>query len=172
MKSNVLVLGLIVLIFGVGVDSVDVARFANILSCEPASFLFTYSGLPIGANMKLSRNWNPFVEKFNVKLSTWKAINLSFGVRLTLVNFVLGSLLLCYFSIFKAPKKVIDLLESIRRNFLWGGIDNKKKINWAAWDVVTRPKDKGGLGVGYLRTLNLALLVKWSWGLKVESNTL
>lgn len=69
------------------------------------------------------------MQKFKNKLSNCKANNLSFWGRLTLVKVVLGTFLLFYFSLFKAPKKVIDNLESIRRKFLWGEKENKRKIN-------------------------------------------
>lgn len=77
--------------------------------------------------MKLAKHWNPIIEKFRVKLSNWKAKCLSFGGHLTLVKSVLNSLPLYYFSLFRAPKKVIDLLEKIRRRFLWGGDEDKKQ---------------------------------------------
>nr|KAJ0211213.1 hypothetical protein LSAT_V11C400165120 [Lactuca sativa] len=53
---------------GIGVDDLEIERLANILKCEPDSFPFTYLGLPVGANMKLSRYWNPIIEKFRCKL--------------------------------------------------------------------------------------------------------
>ncbi|KAI3752502.1 hypothetical protein L2E82_24535 [Cichorium intybus] len=155
-------------VFGIGVEEIEITRLAGILHCEPASFPFVYLGLPIGANMKLAKNWKPIVDKFNSKLSSWKAKNLSFGGRLTLLKSVLGSLPLYYFSIFKAPVKVIGSLESIRRRFLWSGSDDKRKINWVAWNVVTAPKSCGGLGVGSLNSLNIALLSKWWWRFKSE----
>ena len=83
---------------------------------------------------------------------------------------VLDSLPLYYFSLFRAPKKVIKSLVSVRRKFLWGGIEDKGKIHWVAWDVVTRPNDKGGLGIVCLKSLNISLLIKWSWRLKVKQN--
>ena len=61
------------------------------------------------------------------------------------MNSVLNSLPLYYFSLFRAPRKIINLLDSIRRRFLWGGDDDKKKINWVAWDTVNKPKDNGVL---------------------------
>lgn len=159
-------------VFGVGVDDIELNRFASILSCKPATLLCTYLGLPIGCNMKRVVAWNPVVEKFKEKLSIWKAKALSFGGRLTLVKSVLSSLPLYYFSLFKAPSKVIEKLESIRRNFLWGGDENKKKIHWIAWDNIIKPKWLGGLGVGCLLTMNIALLAKWLWRLKVEDKSL
>nr|KAJ0201576.1 hypothetical protein LSAT_V11C600315980 [Lactuca sativa] len=100
-------------VFGIGVDDIDIAMLASILHCESASFPFSYLGLPIGDNMKLTRNWNPIVKKFNAKLSLWKARSLSFGGRLTIVKSNLSSLPLYYFSNFKAPKKIIELLEEL-----------------------------------------------------------
>ncbi|XP_022003475.1 uncharacterized protein LOC110900926 [Helianthus annuus] len=55
--------------------------------------------------MKYSKNWDPVVTKFRNKLNNWRAKNLSFGGRLTLVKVVLSSLPLYFFSMFKAPNK-------------------------------------------------------------------
>ena len=76
---------------------------------------------------------------------------------------MLGSLPLFYFSLFKAPVAIIDNLEKLRRRFLWGGSEEKNKINWVAWKVILGDKANGGLGVGSLVSLNWALLVKWLW---------
>lgn len=119
-------------VFGFGIDCNDLSRMANILNCESGFLPFTYLGVPIGANMNLSKHWNPIVDKFKSRLNIWKAKTLSFGGRLTLIKSVLGSLSLYYFSIFKAPKKVIGILEGIRRNFLWSGGENKRCIKWVA----------------------------------------
>lgn len=44
-------------VYGVGVDILEVERLASILKCEPSSFLFIYFGLPVGANMRLAKNF-------------------------------------------------------------------------------------------------------------------
>nr|KAJ0188467.1 hypothetical protein LSAT_V11C900489130 [Lactuca sativa] len=67
---------------------------------------------------------------------------------------------------------VIKKLESIRRRFLWGGTNEHKKINWVSWQSVTAPKEIGGLGMGSLRALNLSLITKWIWRLKVDNSGL
>lgn len=87
-------------VYGIGVDEVSISQLASVLHCEPASFPFTYRGLPIGANVKLARNWSHIMEKFKAKLSLWKARKLLFGGSLTLVKAVLGSLHLFCFSLF------------------------------------------------------------------------
>ena len=88
-------------------------------------------------------------------------MELSFGGRLTLTKSVLGSPPLYFFSLFKAPSSIIDEIEKIRRRFLWGGNEERNKINWVSWKVVLGPKNKGGLGIGSMSSLNWALLLKW-----------
>ncbi|KAI3517218.1 hypothetical protein L1887_16430 [Cichorium endivia] len=159
-------------VFGIGVDSQEVSRWASPLGCEPASLPFTYLGVPVGANMNLKKHWKPIIDKFSARLSAWKAKALSFGGRLTLSQAVLGNLPTYYFSLFVAPIGVIKTLERIRRNFLWGGDENNHKIKWVKWEKVVAPKDKGGLGLGSLKALNIALITKWWWRLRSEKTAL
>lgn len=150
----------------------EVVGYAWILGCKAASLPFKYLGVPVRANMGLKRNWQPIIERVQNRLSSWKAKNLSFGGRLTLVKSVLGSLPIYFFSFFKAPTSIIEHLERLRIRFLWGGSEEKNKVNWVVWKVVLVPKDMGGLEVGSLMSLNLALLIKWIWRYKTDSTCL
>ncbi|GJV79527.1 putative RNA-directed DNA polymerase, eukaryota, reverse transcriptase zinc-binding domain protein [Tanacetum coccineum] len=73
----------------------------------------------------------------------------------------MSSLGVYYFSIFKAPKKVIHKLESIRRRFFWGANSDQAKISWIAWKKATLPNKSSGLGIGSLMDSNQSLLAKW-----------
>lgn len=159
-------------IMGVSVSSEEVTRAANRLNCKEETFPFRYLGLPVGGNMKVAKHWQPLLDKCRAKLSLWKAKTLSFGGRLCLCKSVLGTLGNYYFSLYKAPIKVINQLEGIRRRFFWGGSSDTKKICWMAWDKVLRSKHCGGLGIGSLRALNLSMLVKWHWRDKTELEAL
>ncbi|KAJ9563442.1 hypothetical protein OSB04_008602 [Centaurea solstitialis] len=157
---------------GVSVSREEVSRMARRLDCKEESIPFRYLGLPVGGNMNLVNAWQPLIDKFKVKLSNWKAKNLSIGGRCCLCKSVLGALGTYLFSLYKAPKAVLNQLESIRRKFLWGGTDVNKRISWIAWDKVIRDKKSGGLGIGSLRALNLSLLMKWRWREKCEPHAL
>ncbi|XP_024965052.1 uncharacterized protein LOC112505369 [Cynara cardunculus var. scolymus] len=141
---------------------------ARWLKCKEEAIPFLYLGLPVGGNMSSSASWQPIIEKFKSCLSVWKARHLSIGGRLCLCKSVLGSLGTYYFSMFKAPKKVISTLEIIRCHFFWGGTEDVKKISWVVWDRVLSDKKSGRLGIGSLRTLNLAMLAKWWWRERTE----
>ncbi|KAI3509571.1 hypothetical protein L1887_24947 [Cichorium endivia] len=159
-------------VFGIGASDSETTNWASILGCDVGTFPFTYLGVPVGANMNLTKNWKPIIEKFQNKLSIWKSKSLSFGGRLTLLSSMLGNLPTYFFSLFTAPVTVTNKLENIRRRFLWGGEENKTKIHWVAWEKVLASKSAGGLGVGSIRALNVALIVKWWWRLKTEKDAL
>ncbi|KAL7593363.1 hypothetical protein Lser_V15G33806 [Lactuca serriola] len=158
-------------IYGFGVQGCELELVAWCLNCSIGSIPFIYLGLPIGASMARAVHWNPLIAKFQAKLSKWKAFTLSFGGHLTLCKAVLGSLGSFYFSMFKAPIKVIKMLEKIRMRFFWGGDLEKRKISWVAWDKTCASKERGGLGIGSLKAQNIAMLGKWWWRFKANPNS-
>ena len=72
----------------------------------------------------------------------------------------------------RIPRTVRLRLEQIQRDFLWGGGALERKIHLVEWLIVCSDKNKGGLGVKCLSTLNRALLGKWSWRFMVEKEAL
>ncbi|GJQ97241.1 putative RNA-directed DNA polymerase, eukaryota, reverse transcriptase zinc-binding domain protein [Tanacetum coccineum] len=106
-------------IYGIGVNDEDVSSMAHNVGCISGDLPFTYLGLPIGSNMNSIASWKMVIDRFQSRLSSWKANLLSFGGRLTLIKSVLGSLGIYYFSIYRAPQTVLHDLERIRSNFFW-----------------------------------------------------
>ncbi|KAJ0586998.1 hypothetical protein HanIR_Chr04g0158141 [Helianthus annuus] len=145
---------------------------ASILSCNKGESSFNYLGIPLGANMNRVKNWDLIVSVFKNRLASWKANSLSIRGRVVLVKAVLESLPIYFFSIFKVPIKVVEKLESLMKNFLWGGTVETRKMHWVAWDLVTRPKKLGGLRISKLKLVNEALLAKWVWRYRVEEESL
>ncbi|XP_021971697.1 uncharacterized protein LOC110866858 [Helianthus annuus] len=159
-------------LFGIGLNCDLVEQKASILQCKMGVLPFTYLGLPVGLNMGLVKNWKPIIDRFEDKLSIWKARTLSFGGRVTLIQAVLGNLPSYYLSLFSAPSLVLKCLEGIRRKFLWGGCTDKNKICWAPWHKVVAPKNNGGMGIGSLDSLNKSLMIKWAVRFKNEPTSL
>ena len=136
---------------------------ALFLNCGQLVIPFSYLGIPVGTASKNWNVWQPIISKFEFKLSKWKQKCLSMGGRITLINSVLTALPIYLLSFFKVPKKVVNKLVSIQRNFLWGGGSEAAKIAWVKWDTVCLPKNKGGLGIKDLSKFNEALLGKRGW---------
>ena len=69
---------------------------------------FLYLGLPVGANPKSKAVWNPIIEKFESKLTSWKGQYLSSGGRITLIKLTLSNLPVYYISMFKMLVEIIN----------------------------------------------------------------
>jgi hypothetical protein len=83
------------------------------------------------------------------------------GGKLQLVDSVLSSLPTFYMCSVKVPIEILNQVDKYRCHYLWRGSDmHDKRPPLAAWKLVTKPKDKGGLGVIRLRLQNDALLMK------------
>ncbi|GKV48453.1 hypothetical protein SLEP1_g55266 [Rubroshorea leprosula] len=150
-------------IMGVGTEEGWKERMAYRLCCKAGDLPFKYLGTLVGGNHRRIAMWQPLVNSFKKKLASWKGQNLSLGGRITLLNSMLSSLPVYLMSAYKIPKGILFSLDKIRRNFLWGGMGERKKISWVNWERVCRSKENGGLGVKDLRKFNIALLGKW-WG--------
>lgn len=48
-------------------------------------------------------------------------------------------------------------VEQLMRNFLWEGAEEGKNVQLVNWEVVSRIREAGGLGIGSLRERNEAL---------------
>ncbi|KAJ0612278.1 putative RNA-directed DNA polymerase [Helianthus annuus] len=159
-------------LFGVGKSMDVVSEKAKAMGGRSGETPFSYLGIRVGANMSRISNWDPVVKVFKSRLSKWKSKVLSIGGRLTLIKSVLESLPSYYFSLYKAPVGVINSLESLIKKFLWGGDLDTSKVHWVAWDKVTRPKNRGGLGLSKLGDSNSAFLFKWLWRYQEEGNSM
>lgn len=63
------------------------------------------------------------------------------------------------------PVAVREKFDRIWRNFLWEGLDDKKKLHLMKWENVIKPIVAGGLGLGILEIKNWAVLLEWWWSL-------
>ena len=69
-------------------------------------------------------------------------------------------------------KSVVKRLEKLQREFLWGGGSLERKVHLINWEVVCTRREKGGLGIRKIDSLNKALLGKWVWRFAVEKDNL
>nr|GEZ35079.1 RNA-directed DNA polymerase, eukaryota [Tanacetum cinerariifolium] len=107
---------------------------------------------------------------------TAAALNLGCSVMKTPFKYlgvmVRGSTPIYNMSIYKVPKSVLHLMESIRRNFFNGIQGDEIKITWVKWSKVLASKKYGGLDVSSYYEFNRAPLFKWVWRFISQDNSL
>ena len=114
----------------------------------------------MGTTKPTIKDFAPLIDRIERRLSATVSF-LSYGDSLVLVNYVLPSLPTYYMCSLVIPKGVIDVIDKSRRRCLWRKDKNKQRFNsLASWDMVCKPKDKGGLGIINLHVQNKALLLK------------
>jgi hypothetical protein len=120
---------------------------------------FTYLGLPMGTTRPTVQDLAPLANNVERRLNACSRF-LNYGGRLTFVNSVLSALPTFYMCMLKLNKTIIKTVDRARRHCLWEKKDKEGHNSRAAWQMVCRPKDKGGLGVINLEIQNDALLLK------------
>ncbi|GKA96706.1 RNA-directed DNA polymerase, eukaryota [Tanacetum coccineum] len=124
---------------------------------------FLPKGVPVGDHMTRIFAWDNVLQKSHERLSKWKSKTLSIGGRLTLLKSVLGATPLYTMSIYKAPKRVLQMLETIHSKFFYGADSSEKKITWIAWEKVLASKK-------HRVVLRMLVFIKAIYGPTLESH--
>jgi hypothetical protein len=144
----------------INVPTHKVQLLTGVFGCLQGQLPLTYLGIPLGTTKPLVKDYAPLVCRIERKLSA-SSVYLSYLKRLQLVNSVISSLPTYFMCTLSLSKTVVAIIDKFRKNCLWRGCDiNAKGYNLAAWEMVTAPKNKGGLGVKNLYLQNDALLLK------------
>ncbi|PNY06182.1 ribonuclease H [Trifolium pratense] len=131
-----------------------------------------YLGIPLIGRAPRRGDFEQLVEKVKVKLSSWKATNLSFAGRVTLAKSVIQAIPIYTMMTIPIPKSILHDIQRIQRNFIWGHEEGTKKFHMIKWDNLTLPRFGGGLSIRNLSTMNNACLMKMSWELKQHNDSL
>ncbi|RVX12865.1 LINE-1 retrotransposable element ORF2 protein [Vitis vinifera] len=159
-------------IYGINLEQNHLSRLAEMLDCKAFGWPMLYLGLPLGGNPKACGFWNPVIKRISRRLDGWQKAYLSFGGRITLIQSCLTHMPCYFLSLFKIPSSVATKIERMQRDFLWSGIGEGKRDHLVNWDIVCKPKSRGGLGFGKISIRNVALLGKWLWRYPREGSTL
>jgi hypothetical protein len=143
------------------VDDDTVAAVRDALGCSLESFPQNYLGLPLSCEKLNLAAFAPLIAKADRYLSGWRAILLSPGGRVVLINAILDALPTYAMAALLLPPTIVKALDALRYSFLW---DASEQVSGAwclvAWDAVCHPKDEGGLGIRSLADQNRCLLIK------------
>ena len=143
---------------------------SDILGFQQTSCLGRYLEFPIKHQGRANQDFNFILDRVKRKLAGWKANLLSMAGRAVLIQASSSTILAYVMQSYLLPEKVLEGLDRVNKKFLWGSIENSKKMHWVGWKKVTRPKEDGGLGLQIAKGRNIALLAKLNWRFHTESN--
>jgi len=63
------------------------------------------------------------------------------------------------------PCRLLRLLDSWLKNFIWSGDIHTKKVCTVSWKVLCRPWSSGGLDIKPSRLINDSFMLKLAWNL-------
>lgn len=124
---------------------------------------FLYLGFFIKPNSYGWDDWLWMIKKVSCWIDSWPARWLTMGVRLILIQLVLLSILVYWFSLFTIPASIVNNLRQLIFHFLWGGRSGHYKIHLTCWKDLSRTKHLGGWGVKDLRDFNKDLCAQILW---------
>ena len=133
------------------------SHLATIFECPVSSFPQPYLGLPLSTTKLCTKDFQPMIATADKYLAGWKGHLLNDMGRTVLVTSVLASTPVYHMISLLLFKGTIESLVQKEKG------ETKCRGNHCkvAWDDVTLPKEKGGLGVPNLAKKNTSLLKKF-----------
>lgn len=125
----------------VNVHDFEIARLAAVLGCKVGFMPFTRLGLPVGTTKPTIQVLMRIVDRIQGRLGS-SSLFLNYGSHLELQRF--SSMPIYFLCSLQLPLGIIKQLERIERQCLWSRNEGTPWQSLIAWDLVCRPKDKGG----------------------------
>ena len=133
--------------FSPNVDQDSRESLSDILGCRSTLNLGKYLGIPIKHPNSSSQDFNFILDRIKGKLAGWKANLLSLARRVVLVQTSTSTIPSYAMQCSYLPDRILQGVDHVNKNFLWGLTDTVKKMHWVGWHKVTKLKSEGGLGL-------------------------
>eukprot|EP00253_Pinus_taeda_P017832 PITA_17832 len=152
-------------IFHNDTSMVMVSWIAELLGIAPSPLKdgLKYLGFQLKTKGYSIADWQWLLERFYKKISGWKFKSLSLTGRLILTQAVLAQLAVYWAHIVFLPTSIINKMNRLSTNFLWGGKSNQSKIHLSKLNKISMPKKIGGWGLLDMQSFGRALLCKSLW---------
>lgn len=120
-------------------------------------------GVPFGQQIKPTNMYNFCLDKISKQISGWENWLLSFTRTTILMKHILQSITTYHIMYSTMLASVLQQINCIFKDFLWGFDKGTRirKMPLVAWNKLTQPRDRGGLGFIDDKTHAQALLRKW-----------
>ena len=115
--------------FSPNVDDNSHEMMCDTFGFQATSLLGNYLGIPIKQPGSTGQDFNFVLDRVKPKLARWKANLLSMAGRAVLIQSSLSTIPAYVMQCAQLLSKVLDNVDRINRNFLWGSIESVKKVH-------------------------------------------
>lgn len=106
---------------------------------------------------------NKLLQRFRYRIERWKSKCLPRARQIALEKNFHNRLSILYMLLQKLPSWVHRVMDKAVRQCVHGSSAGRRKIHHLRWDVLGRPKERGGVGLKTAGMMNKALLAKLGW---------
>ncbi|XP_020258577.1 uncharacterized protein LOC109834984 [Asparagus officinalis] len=115
---------------------------------------------------------NPLLNRISNQFQKWSSKSLSYAGRIQVIKSVILGVQIYWTSSYILPMKVLQRIDEMNRDFLWGKSDHKQKVSLVAWEKICQGKKFGGLGIFSAKLWNFAAALKNIWYIHVNKELL
>ena len=116
--------------FSPNIDPDDREAFSDMLGFHQTDCLGKYLGFPIKHQGNNNQDFGFVLHRVKSKLAGWKANLLSMAGRAVLIQASSSAVPAYTMQSNLLPSKVLEGIDRVNRNFLWGSTENKGKMHW------------------------------------------
>nr|XP_009778828.1 PREDICTED: uncharacterized protein LOC104228121 [Nicotiana sylvestris] len=108
---------------------------------------FRYLGVPLSSKKLSVQQCMPLIEKIIARINCWTTKWLSYSGRLQLLKSAIFEMQTYWAQAFLLPKKILKMIVTVCRTFLWTGKNDISRRALIAWDTICMPLSAGGLNI-------------------------
>lgn len=112
-------------------------EMCDVLGMRSTPNLGNYLGFPLKLPLSTSHDFDFVIKRVQAKLQGWKASLLSMAGRVTLTQLVTSAIPSYLMQGCFLPSRVLNCLDKLNRDFIWGSSEVKKKMHMINWEKVT-----------------------------------
>lgn len=161
-----------ILYFCHGIPDSDIQRIVQASGFTRSMLPFRYLWVPICSKKISVSQFGVLVDKITARIKTWSSRNLSYTIRVQLINSVLLTLRMYWAQIYILPKNILREITKICRAFLWSGKAYSSKPSNISWEKTFCNKQVGGLGFRDVLLWNTENTGKYVWALATKQDNI